>query len=258
MGEQRRTNYALRAEDKATFVDLVTEGQPPAPGYFVYNAILGHQGRELLDETEMPPAMSYDEVKAAMAGGAVLVDGHAPEEFASGYLNGAINIGLEGRYAEFAGSVIKPDVDLILLAEPGRELEGKNRLARIGFDRVVGYLAEPYQVMLANPDDVHVASRLTAPAMDERMRDVSDLQVVDVRNPGRGGGGDDPRRGRHPGRTAARPARRTRPGQADRRLLRRRIPVVGGSQPAAAARFRRRRQRHPGQVQRWEVAGANA
>ena len=184
MGEQRATNYALRAADKPTFVGLVTQGQPPAPGYFVYNAILNRKGRELLDETEMPAAMSYDEVRAAMGRGAVLVDGRTPEEFGAGHLHGAINIGLEGRYAEFAGSVIKPDVDLILVTEPGRELEGKNRLGRIGFDRVIGYLAEPYQVMLASPGDVSAASRLTAKAMDERMRHVANLQIVDVRNPG--------------------------------------------------------------------------
>jgi hydroxyacylglutathione hydrolase len=184
MGEQRKTNYALRAKDKETFIGLVTEGQPPAPGYFVYNAILNRKGRELLDETKMPEPMSYDAVRAAMAGGAILVDGRTPEEFAQGHLRGAVNIGLEGRYAEFAGSVIKPDVDLILFAEPGRELEGKNRLARIGFDRVIGYLKDPYQVMLAHRDDVQIASRLTAEAFGQRAGELADLQVVDVRNPG--------------------------------------------------------------------------
>ncbi len=88
MGEQRKTNYALRAPDKATFVELVTEGQPPAPGYFVYNAILNRKDRELLDETKMPTAMTYDEVREAIDGGAVLVDGRSPEEFALGHLRG--------------------------------------------------------------------------------------------------------------------------------------------------------------------------
>ena len=184
MGEQRKTNYALRAPDKARFVELVTEGQPPAPGYFVYNAILNRKGRELLDETEVPKAMTYGDVREAMKAGAILVDGRSPEEFALGHLRGAVNIGLEGRYAEFAGSVIKPDVDLILLDEPGRELEGKNRLARIGFDRVIGYLNGPYEVMFDHRDDVVVASRLTAAALNGRIADVSELQLVDVRNPG--------------------------------------------------------------------------
>jgi rhodanese-related sulfurtransferase len=80
----------------------------------------------------------------------------------------------------------------VLLTEPGQELEGKNRLARIGFDRVVGYLADPYQVMFAHQDDVRVASRLTAKAFDKRTAQMADLQVVDVRNPGEVAGGTIP------------------------------------------------------------------
>lgn len=184
IGEQKATNYALRAPDKATFMALVTEGQPPAPGYFVYDAILNRKDRELLDETKMPDAMTYEQVRAAVDAGALLVDGRSPEEFALGYLKGAINIGLEGRYAEFAGSVLPPDVDIVLMTEPGQELDGKNRLARIGFDRVIGYLADPYETMFAHQGDVTVASRLTARAFDERAAQMSDLQIVDVRNPG--------------------------------------------------------------------------
>ncbi len=189
MGEQRKTNYALRASDKARFVELVTEGQPPAPGYFVYNAILNRKGRELLDESEMPTAMTYAEVREAVKGGAVLVDGRLPEEFALGHLKGAVNIGLEGRYAEFAGSVVKPEDDIILMTDPERELEGKNRLGRIGFDRVVGFLKDPYAVMFENRTDVEIASRLTANALGERIADVPELQLVDVRNPGEAAAG---------------------------------------------------------------------
>lgn len=184
IGDQKATNYALRAPDKATFMNLVTEGQPPAPGYFVYDAILNRKDRGLLDETKMPAPMTYDQVHAAIDAGAVLVDGRSPEEFAQGHLRNAVNIGLEGRYAEFAGSVLPSDVDVVLFTEPGQALEGKNRLARIGFDRVIGYLTQPYQAMLAHPDDVQVSSRLTAKAFDERAAQVTDLQIVDVRNPG--------------------------------------------------------------------------
>ncbi|MEQ8439491.1 MAG: rhodanese-like domain-containing protein [Ilumatobacter fluminis] len=184
MGEQKETNYALRAPDKETFMALVTEGQPPAPSYFVYDAILNRKDRDLLDEEAIPTALSYDEVQSALAAGAMLVDGRTPEEFAQGHLRQAVNVGLEGRYAEFAGSVIPSDVDIVLFVEPGFELEGKNRLARIGFDRVIGYVAEPFKVMLDHRDDVQIASRLTAKAFDERTRSIGDLQIVDVRNPG--------------------------------------------------------------------------
>ncbi len=114
----------------------------------------------------------------------MLVDGRDPETFAHGHLRGAINIGLEGRYAEFAGSVVRSDDDIVLFVEPGFELEAKNRLARIGFDRVLGVVADPIQVMLDHPDQVQTASRLTATTFDERRGELADLQVVDVRNPG--------------------------------------------------------------------------
>lgn len=184
IGDQKESNYALRAPDKATFMELVTEGQPPAPEYFVYDAILNRKDRELLDETKMPAAMTYEEVRRALAEGAVLVDGRSPEDFAAGHLRQAVNIGLDGRYAEFAGSVLPSSVDIVLFTEEGQELEGKNRLARIGFDSVIGYLDRPFEVMFTHQDDVQIASRLTAKAFDERVAELSDLQIVDVRNPG--------------------------------------------------------------------------
>lgn len=184
IGEQKATNYALRAADKATFMALVTEGQPPAPSYFVYDAILNRKNRELLDEHEIPTALDLAQVDAAMAVGAMMIDGRAPEDFARGHLAGAVNVGLAGRYAEFAGSVIPADVDIVLFVEPGFELEAKNRLARIGFDRVIGFLDNPYAAMVENPSRTRVASRLTADEFNARVASIEGLQVVDVRNPG--------------------------------------------------------------------------
>lgn len=189
IGEQKVSNYALRAPDKATFMALVTEGQPPAPSYFVYDAILNRKQRELLDESEVPAALGLAEVDAAMASGALLVDGRSPEDFAHGHLVGAINVGLGGRYAEFAGSIVPSDVDIVLFVDDGYELEAKNRLARIGFDRVIGYVADSERVLVEHPDRVARASRLTARAFDERSREVAGLQLVDVRNPGEYAGG---------------------------------------------------------------------
>lgn len=192
MGDQKETNYALRAPNKETFMSLVTEGQPPAPSYFIYDAILNRKDHPLLDESKMPSAMTYEQVTKALDAGAVLVDGRTAEEFAKGHLRNAINIGLEGRYAEFAGSVLPSDVDIVLFTEPGQELEGKNRLARIGFDRVIGYLDQPYQVMIEHQRDVQVASRLTATTFGQRAAEIPDLQVVDVRNPGETAAGTIP------------------------------------------------------------------
>ncbi len=184
MGEQRRSNYALLAPDKATFIDLVTEGQPPAPGYFVYDAVLNRSERELLDELAAPATLDLDAFDRLVADGAMVIDGRDPEAFALGHLDGAINVGLNGRYAEFAGSVVPSDVDIVLVVEPGFETEAKNRLARIGFDRVVGHLDQPSLVMTSHPDRVRRASRLTAAEFDERAPMIDGLQLVDIRNPG--------------------------------------------------------------------------
>ncbi len=184
MGEQRESNYALLAPDRQTFVDLVTEGQPPAPGYFVYDAVLNRQDRELLDEHEPPRALDLATFEQLVAGGAMIVDGRDPDEFGHGHLVGSINVGLNGRYAEFAGSVVPHDVDIVLVVAPGFELEAKNRLARIGFDRVVGHLADPLAVMTHHPDRVRRASRLTAARFADRRDEIEGLQLVDIRNPG--------------------------------------------------------------------------
>ena len=184
MGEQRLTNYALLAPDKKTFIDLVTEGQPPAPEYFVYDAILNRKDRELLDEKASPDALDLDTFEKLVDAGAMIVDGRTPEEFAVGYLRGSVNVGLNGRYAEFAGSVVPHDVDIVLVVDDGFEIEAKNRLARIGFDRVLGYLENPLAVMASHPDKVERASRMTASEFVQRRPSIDGLQLVDIRNPG--------------------------------------------------------------------------
>ncbi len=184
IGEQRATNYALVAPDREAFVELVTEGQPPAPAYFAYDAVLNGRLRPLHDEGEQPTALTLEDVRVRMADGAMLIDGRSPEEFARGHLRGSINVGLNGRYAEFAGSVIPADVDIVLVTADGDETEARNRLARIGFDRVVGYLANAEQVMASHPDQVMHASRLTAANYQLQAGSVEGLQLIDIRNPG--------------------------------------------------------------------------
>ncbi|MEQ8718766.1 MAG: rhodanese-like domain-containing protein [Acidimicrobiales bacterium] len=184
IGEQKKTNYALLAGDRDTFMELVTEGQPPAPAYFIHDAVLNRSDRELLDETEPPTPLGWDELQRALEAGAMLVDGRSAEEFARGHLRRAVNVGLEGRYAEFAGSVIPADVDIVVFVDPGFETEARNRLARIGFDRVLGYVEYPLTVLAEHPDQVQIGSRLTASEFEERRGEVDGLQVVDVRNPG--------------------------------------------------------------------------
>jgi hydroxyacylglutathione hydrolase len=184
IGAQRRENYAVLAPDRETFIDLVTEGQTPAPGYFLHDATMNKTKRALMDETSTPRAMGWDEVQAAMAAGALLIDGRDPVDFARGHLRGAVNVGLAGRYAEFAGSVVPVDADIVLFVEPGAELEAKNRLGRIGFDRVLGHVEAPFEVLLEHQDLAQIASRLTPVDFEDRRAALDGIQLVDVRNPG--------------------------------------------------------------------------
>jgi hydroxyacylglutathione hydrolase len=91
---------------------------------------------------------------------------------------------MHGRFAEFVGDVLPPERRLVLVSEPGTELEAKVRLARVGFDRIDGVLADPLRVLVEHAEVVVPSSRLTVREFEARRWEVPDLQIVDVRNPG--------------------------------------------------------------------------
>ena len=184
IGDQRSSNYALAPMTEEEFIEVVTEGQTAPPAYFSFDAMLNRELRPLLDEQSPPPALTLAEVIAAQRTGAVVLDTRDPQDFASGHLIGSINIGMSGRYAEFAGGVLQPGAPIVLVADEGAELEAKNRLARIGFDNVVGHLPKPEAVMAANPTEVGRSSRVDVAGMLSMLDSVDDLQLVDVRQPG--------------------------------------------------------------------------
>lgn len=182
IGEQRRTNYALQFPDAESFVAAVTEGQPEAPGYFIYDAMRNQEQRDVLDEGNAPKRLSFDDVLDARERGVQLVDTRDPQFFATGHLVGSVNVGLAGRYAEYAGSVIDPKEDIVLITEPGYETEARVRLARIGYDRVVGWF--PVDELAEHEREVGRASRLSPVEFAERRASDVPMQIVDVRNQG--------------------------------------------------------------------------
>lgn len=189
IGEQRATNYAVADMTRERFMEVVTEGQPSAPEYFVFNAMLNRAERGLLEE-HRPPAMTIDEVLAAEAEGAAIVDTRDAIAFAAGHLRNAVNVGLDGRFAEYVGSVVSPDTPIVLVSYPGTDGEARMRLGRIGFDHVIGYLADADEVLALRPELVERASRLTAAELDSRRGELGDgLQIVDIRNAGEVAGG---------------------------------------------------------------------
>ena len=181
IGEQRRDNYALQYTAEKDFVSAVTEGQPARPLYFEFDARANRELHPLFDDAE-PPMLLLDEVLALQASGAVLLDPREPADFAAGHLRGALNVGLQGRFAEWAGDVLPPDRDIVLVGDPAISREAKVRLARVGLDRVVGQLARPAEAFADRPSAVSTSSRLSPAQLASLVSAEAGLQVVDIRS----------------------------------------------------------------------------
>jgi len=188
IGEQRATNYALQPMSEDDFVAAVTTGQAVAPPYFGFAARTNRSRHELLDDNEQLPELSVEDVERWLAGGAVLIDGRSQTEFASGHLRGAVNVGMEGRFAEYCGDVARPDEPIVLCTDPGREAEAKVRLARIGFDRVGGAVGDVHRLLAEHPELAVASLRLSAADFAgwhvASALGADQVQLVDVRNPG--------------------------------------------------------------------------
>lgn len=141
LAEQKRSNYAMQPMTREEFITLITEDQPEAPAYFGEDARLNREGPERLENvlSSMKP-MSPLDLEQAMADGAILLDTRGPDDYSRGSIPGAVEIGLDGQFANWVGSLIPKDNRLVLVAEPEREEEAAVRCARVGFDQVLGYL----------------------------------------------------------------------------------------------------------------------
>ncbi len=192
IGQQRLFNYACQPMTEAAFLEVVTAGQPAAPEYFVYDAILNRKNRDVMDEASALPALDAAAVAAARARGAVVIDTRVDHEFAAGHLRGSINIPADGRFAETAGMVLQPGDEVLVIAAPGGEDEVATRLARIGYDHALGYVAQPEAVLLDLATDVGRSSRLTPAQLATALASADAPCVIDVRNAGERAAGTVP------------------------------------------------------------------
>jgi len=186
IGEQRKSNYALQPMTKDQFITLVTADQPDAPPYFTYDAVLNSRERATLDdalERELKP-LTLEDVLRRQSDGAQVLDAREPEEFASAHLAGSINIGLGGRYATWAGTLLRHDRPIVIIAPPGREEEAALRLGRIGFENVVGYLDGGLKSLDARSELVREIDRLNPDVAADRLAGPNPPLVLDVRAPG--------------------------------------------------------------------------
>ena len=146
LGNQKLTNYAFRPGiTKEEFIKEVLDGLTNPPGYFPQNVLLNIAGYEPLDtilERGMKMLTLDEFERFKEVSNIVILDTRSPDEFAKGFIRGSINIGIDGSFAVWVGTII-PDVKqhLLLIADPGREKEVILRLARVGYDYAIGFLS---------------------------------------------------------------------------------------------------------------------
>ena len=144
LGDQKRTNYALRENmTKDEFVKEVLEGLLDPPKYFPDNVMLNKEGYDESDEiiNRSFNSLTANEVDNMLKEKLTILDVRSVEDFSSSHIPGSIFIGLDGRFAPWVGEILE-DISkkLILIAPEGREKEAIIRLSRVGFDNVIGYL----------------------------------------------------------------------------------------------------------------------
>src|ERR1700733_6366924 len=149
---------------KQEFIRLVPADQPDAPAYFTYDAILNTREHASLERNleQVVHPIELDQVLKMGDAGAQVPDVRDPAEYGKGHLSGSINIGLGGQYATWAGTVLDRAKPIVIIAEPGRELEAALRLGRIGFDHVRGYLRGGMQAFAERPVLLWPTERVSA------------------------------------------------------------------------------------------------
>jgi hydroxyacylglutathione hydrolase len=184
LGEQKQTNYALQQQTKEEFIKAVTEGLAAPPNYFPINARINKEGYESLDNV-LEKGMTALDIPAFKVitkdPDLIILDTRKATEFTHGFVPGSISIGLEGRFAEWAGSLLPFDKKMVLVTEAGKERESIIRLARVGFDKIQGYLQGGFEAWKAAGEPIDVIIDVEA---DELLMDIpfdENLVVMDVR-----------------------------------------------------------------------------
>lgn len=184
IGMQRQFNCALKPMSREAFVETMTENLPEVPGYFARDVEMNRTGAARLESLRMPEPLTPDAIAALVENGAVILDVRTGAEFGAGHIPGSINIGLGGQFASWAGSLIDISTPVVIVAgETDEVAEAWTRLARVGFESVVGYL----EGGMHEWEDAGLREAVTPQVSVDRLRSLReskpDLQIVDVRRP---------------------------------------------------------------------------
>ncbi|MEN9997137.1 MAG: hypothetical protein RI922_127 [Bacteroidota bacterium] len=187
IGEQKTKNYALRADmTEEEFIKEVTDGLLPPPGYFGMNVMMNKTGYDNIGEVmqRANKALSSNAFEAAAnETGAVVLDTRNAQVFSEGFIPNSINIGLDGQFAPWVGALIT-DIkqEILLVTDLGKEEETIKRLARVGYDHVIGFLEGGFEAWKNAGNEIDTVTRISADEFANRFK-TSPL-VIDVRKPG--------------------------------------------------------------------------
>ena len=183
LGQEKESNYALKEQTREDFIKAVTDGLDAPPSYFSINARINKEGYESLEgvlEAGLQP-LSVAGLKEWIGKDAVLLDTRRSDIFVMGFVPGSVSVGLDGRFAEWAGSLLPFDKPIVLVTAAGEEKESVVRLARVGFDKVKGYLEGGYAAWQAAGEPIDMIIDVEP---DELAMDIpfdKNLVVLDVR-----------------------------------------------------------------------------
>ena len=184
IGHERRFNYALQPMAREEFIRLMTTDLPEAPGYFSRDAQINMEGAPALEQ--LPPLRSLTSVDVDdfRKSGGLILDVRDSAQWANGHIDGSLHIALSGQFASWAGILIRPTNSIVLIAEDEEKVhEARTRLARVGLDRVSGYLDGGILAWHNAGLPLRVTEQIPVEELQHRIADRLVDHVVDVRQP---------------------------------------------------------------------------
>jgi glyoxylase-like metal-dependent hydrolase (beta-lactamase superfamily II) len=184
IGKERRFNYALQARTSDEFIHLLTDSLPPRPEYFGRDVELNRQGAAPLDELPPLQPLRAPEVLRLQSEGAIVLDTRPAMEFAVAHVPGSLHIALSGQYASWAARVLGLDARIIINAEdPERIRESQLRLARVGIEKVLGYLEDGIAGWIRDGFELDYIPQISVQELEE-IQQAEPVSILDVREPG--------------------------------------------------------------------------
>jgi glyoxylase-like metal-dependent hydrolase (beta-lactamase superfamily II)/rhodanese-related sulfurtransferase len=189
LGHQKEVNYALRSNmTKKEFIDEVTNGLLPPPSYFPSNVQMNREGYDNIKEVikKGTRALNPNEFETtANETGALILDVRNQLVFFKGFIPNSINIGIDGSFAPWVGSLI-PDIkqNILLITEEGREEEAVIRLARVGYDHAIGYLEGGFEAWEKSGKEIDKINSISASDFSKIYKKDNSVSILDVRKSG--------------------------------------------------------------------------